>query len=83
MNTSLHNIYYATHALESDRGTVRFTQGDLNIIEHDYHKAVPCCNAMLEEWLDKGQHCHLGRGRLLSALHSIAVSLWRKVILCL
>ncbi|XP_065884799.1 mothers against decapentaplegic homolog 9-like isoform X2 [Dysidea avara] len=26
---------------------------ELRIIEHDnYHKAVPCCNAMLEKWLD-------------------------------
>ena len=27
--------------------------GELRIIEHDnYHKAVPCCNVMLEKWLD-------------------------------
>ena len=27
--------------------------GELKIIEHDnYHKAVSCCNAMLEKWLD-------------------------------
>jgi len=25
----------------------------LNIIEHDnYHKAEPCCNAMLQKWLE-------------------------------
>ncbi|XP_065920395.1 protein NLRC5-like isoform X2 [Dysidea avara] len=28
-------------------------RGELEIIDHDhYHKAVPCCNAMLEKWLD-------------------------------
>ena len=26
---------------------------DLRIIEHDnYHKAVPCCNAILDKWLE-------------------------------
>ena len=28
-------------------------RGKLEIIDHDhYHKVVPCCNAMLEKWLD-------------------------------
>jgi len=46
---------------------------ELKIIEHDnYHKAVPCCNAMLEEWLEVD---HLASwNKLLSVIQSPAVS---------
>ena len=26
--------------------------GTLDIIEYDYNKAVPCCNAMFKKWLE-------------------------------
>ena len=46
---------------------------DLKIIENEkQHKAVPCCNAMLEKWLDMDSTATWNK--LLSALRSPAVS---------
>ncbi|XP_065914025.1 protein NLRC3-like isoform X2 [Dysidea avara] len=45
----------------------------LKVIEHDnYHKAVSCCNAMLEEWLEVDHSASWNK--LLSVIHSPAVS---------
>jgi len=45
---------------------------ELKIIELENHKAVPCCNAMLEKWLDVD--IAASWNKLLSVLHSPAVS---------
>jgi len=45
----------------------------LNIIEHDnFYKAVPCCNAMLEKWLDV--YPSASWNNLLTTIQSPAVS---------
>ena len=46
---------------------------ELKIIEHEnYHKAVPCCNAMLDKWLEVDLSASWMK--LLEATESPAVS---------
>ena len=46
---------------------------ELSIIEHDnYHKAVPCCNAMLDKWLEVDPSASWEK--LLQVIESPAVS---------
>ena len=45
----------------------------LNIIEKDHHfQTIPCCNAMLEKWLDIDKTASWGK--LFTAIESSAVS---------
>ena len=45
----------------------------LNIIEHDHRdKAVPCCNAMLEKWLQVDTSASWSK--LFAVIESLAVS---------
>ena len=46
--------------------------GVLDIVEHDnYHRAIPCCNAMLEKWLEVDNSATWKK--LLSVIQSPAV----------
>jgi len=48
-------------------------KGRLDIIEHDnYRKAEPCCDAVLEEWLEVDSSASWNK--LLSVIQSLAVS---------
>ena len=48
-------------------------KGRLDIIEHDnYHKAEPCCDAVLEEWLEVDPSASWNK--LLSVIQSPSVS---------
>ena len=50
------------------------TTEDLKIIQHDnHHKAVPCCNAVLEKWLEKDPFASWNK--LLGVIQSDAMAL--------